>query len=151
MAKWFSYTLPVPILLQIFFPFRWLQNIEQSSLCYPVGPCCLSLFSTAVCTCQSQTPNLSPQHLSLVTISLFSGSVNLFLFWNFWNLKKWYKWTYLQTENFQSLMHDEGKPINLRYKTMLSQSLCEELPKQNKTLTRNCRALNGTRIKEILK
>ena len=25
------------------FPFRLTQNIEQSSLCYAVGPCCLSI------------------------------------------------------------------------------------------------------------
>ena len=29
------------ILLQILFPCRLLKNIEQSSLCYTVGPCCL--------------------------------------------------------------------------------------------------------------
>ena len=31
--------VPVSILFQIFFPFRGLQNIEQSALCYTVGPC----------------------------------------------------------------------------------------------------------------
>ena len=35
--------LHVPILFQILFPFRLLQNIEQSSLCYTVGPCLLSI------------------------------------------------------------------------------------------------------------
>ena len=34
----------VSILFQILFPFRLLQNIEQSSLCYTVGPCWLSIF-----------------------------------------------------------------------------------------------------------
>ena len=29
----------VSILFQILSPFRLLQNIEQSSLCYTVGPC----------------------------------------------------------------------------------------------------------------
>ena len=29
----------VSILFQILFPYRCLQNIEQSSLCYIVGPC----------------------------------------------------------------------------------------------------------------
>ena len=29
----------ISILFQILFPFRLLQNIEQSSLCYAVGPC----------------------------------------------------------------------------------------------------------------
>ena len=33
----------VSILFQILFPFRLLQNIEQSSLCYTVGPCWLSI------------------------------------------------------------------------------------------------------------
>ena len=31
-AKWFSYTYHVSILFQIIFPFRLLQNIEQTSL-----------------------------------------------------------------------------------------------------------------------
>ena len=50
----------VSILLQILFPFGLLQNIEQRSLCYTVGPCWLSVLNIAVCTCRSQTPNLSP-------------------------------------------------------------------------------------------
>ena len=49
----------VSILFQILFPFRLLHSIEQSSLCYTVGPCWLSILNIAVCTCQSQTPNLS--------------------------------------------------------------------------------------------
>ena len=40
----------VSILFQILFPLRLLQNIEQSSLCYTVGPCCLSTLNTAVYT-----------------------------------------------------------------------------------------------------
>ena len=43
----------VSILFQILFPFRLLQNIEQSSLCYTVGPCLLSILNIAVCVCQS--------------------------------------------------------------------------------------------------
>ena len=35
----------VSILFQILFPFRLLQNIEQSSLCYTVGPCRLSILA----------------------------------------------------------------------------------------------------------
>ena len=35
--------LHVYILLQILFPLKLLQNIEQSSLCYTVGPCWLSI------------------------------------------------------------------------------------------------------------
>ena len=49
----------VSILFQILFPFRLLHNIEQGSLCYTVGPCCLSILNIAVCTCQLQIPNLS--------------------------------------------------------------------------------------------
>ena len=33
----------VSILFQILFPFKFLHNIEQSSLCYKVGPCWLSI------------------------------------------------------------------------------------------------------------
>ena len=40
----------VSILFQILFPFKLLQNIEQSSLCYTVGPCWLSILNVAVCT-----------------------------------------------------------------------------------------------------
>ena len=49
----------VSILFQILFPFRLLQNIEQLSLCYTVDPCWLPVLNITVCTCQSQTPNLS--------------------------------------------------------------------------------------------
>ena len=57
----------ISILFQILFPFRLLHSIEQSSLCYAVDPCWLSILNTAVCACQSQIPNLS---LSLL---LFKG------------------------------------------------------------------------------
>ena len=39
----------VSISFQILFPFRLSQNIEQSSLCYAVGPCWLSILYTVVC------------------------------------------------------------------------------------------------------
>ena len=39
-AKWLSYTY-VYVLFQILFHCRLLQDIEYSSLCYTVGPCCL--------------------------------------------------------------------------------------------------------------
>ena len=48
VTQLYIYTL----LFQIPFPFRLLQNIEQSSLCYIVGPCWLSVFKIVVCTCQ---------------------------------------------------------------------------------------------------
>ena len=43
------------ILFQILFPFMLLHNIEQSSLCYTVGPCLLSIVDIAECSRPSQT------------------------------------------------------------------------------------------------
>ena len=45
----------VSILSQILFPFRLLHNIEQSTLCYIVGPCRLPIFKIdrTVYTCPS--------------------------------------------------------------------------------------------------
>ena len=40
----------VSIPFQILFPFRLLHNIEQSSLCYTVGPCWLSILNIAAHT-----------------------------------------------------------------------------------------------------
>ena len=37
------------VLFQIPFSFRLEQNIEQSPLCYTIGPCWLSVFNIAVC------------------------------------------------------------------------------------------------------
>ena len=48
------------ILFQNFFLFWLLESTEQSSLCYTVGPCSLTVLNIAVCTGQPQTPNLSP-------------------------------------------------------------------------------------------
>ena len=36
--------LRVSVLFQILFPFRLLPEVEQSSLCYTIGPCWLSFF-----------------------------------------------------------------------------------------------------------
>ena len=47
-AKWFSYTY---IFFQILFHYRLLQDIGYSSLCYAVGPCCLSILYPVVCIC----------------------------------------------------------------------------------------------------
>ena len=77
----------VSILSQIFSPCRLLHNIEQSILCYTVGPHWLSILNIAVYTCQSQADapwlsvSLPPTHLSpLVTINSFSTPLCLFLF-----------------------------------------------------------------------
>ena len=72
----------VSILFQIRCNYRLLQDIKCSSLCYAVGPRCLSVLYIVVCVCSSQAPDLSlPLLISpLVTISLFSIPVSLFLF-----------------------------------------------------------------------
>ena len=46
----------VSILFQILFPLRLLHNIEQSSLCYAVGPCWLLILNIAVCLCRFEIP-----------------------------------------------------------------------------------------------
>ena len=62
------------------FPYRSLQSIEQSSLCYTVGSYQLSILYIVVCIYQSQSPSLCPSLSPLVTISLFCISVTPFLF-----------------------------------------------------------------------
>ena len=49
----FSYTYMYIYFYQILFPFKLLQNIEQSSLIYTVGPCWLSILNIVVCVSQS--------------------------------------------------------------------------------------------------
>ena len=72
----------IHIFLQIIFHYRLLPNIEYSSLCYRVNPCCLSILYRVVYI----SVNLIllvylPLSLSpLITISLFSVSMHLFLF-----------------------------------------------------------------------
>ena len=57
---------------QVLFHYRLLQDTEYSSLCYIVGPSCLSIYPKLL-ICPS-FPS------SLVAISLFSISLSLFLF-----------------------------------------------------------------------
>ena len=73
--------LYIHILFQIVFPYSLVQNIEYIFLCCVVNPCWLSILYTVVCICLFQFPNFSFPHTlsSLVTISLFSMSVHLFL------------------------------------------------------------------------
>ena len=49
----------ISTLVQILFPYRPLQNIEQSSLCYTVGPYQLVVLYIVVCVYQSQSHSLS--------------------------------------------------------------------------------------------
>ena len=39
------------IFFQTFFPYKLLQNVEYSSLCYTIGPCWLSILYIVVCLC----------------------------------------------------------------------------------------------------
>ena len=67
IAKWFHYTslslslsiyiyiyiyIHTHIYFQILFHYGLSQDIEYSSLCCTVGPCCLSLLCEVVCICQ---------------------------------------------------------------------------------------------------
>ena len=73
----------ISTLFKILFPYRSLQNTEQSSLCCTVVLTSylfyfilfqLTMLDRVVCKCQPRTPNLSLPSLSpLVTISLFSN------------------------------------------------------------------------------
>ena len=47
------------ILFQIIFPYRLLQDIDYSSLCYRVDSSQLSILYIVVCMCLSPKPNLS--------------------------------------------------------------------------------------------
>ena len=49
-ANWFSYTY-IYILVHILFHYGLSQDIEYSSLCCTVGPCCLSILCIIVCIC----------------------------------------------------------------------------------------------------
>ena len=84
IAKWFSYTY-IYIFFHILFHYNLSQDIEDSSLCYRVGPCCLCTLYMIVCICWPQTPRPSippPTPFSLATTSLYSAKVSVIL-WNF--------------------------------------------------------------------
>ena len=62
--KWFSYMyifIYIYIFFLIFFNIMVKHLILRyySSLCYIVGPCCLSVLCIIVCICSSRTPNPS--------------------------------------------------------------------------------------------
>ena len=81
IAKWFSYTFYIYIYIYIhthiyffirsFLPYRLSQNIEDSSLCYTVGPCLLLILYVLVLSILTLLP--------LVNISLFPMPVSLFV------------------------------------------------------------------------
>ena len=74
----------VSILPQTPLLSRLPYNIEQSSMCYIVGPCWLSILNRAVCTCLSQTPQLSLPHVlplcnhKFVLLSLWVSFVSIY-------------------------------------------------------------------------
>ena len=67
----------------ILFHYGLSQDIEYSSLCYTVGPCCLSILNVIVCIYQPQTPSASLSlphslpHSLLATTSLSSMSMSV--------------------------------------------------------------------------
>ena len=64
----------------ILFHYRLLQYTEYSFLCYTVGPSSLSALYIEVCICNPKFLIYSSPFSSLLTISLCSMSVSLFLF-----------------------------------------------------------------------
>ena len=73
MYNWFTvlFNFRCIVLIQLYtytifcilFYYSLLQDIEYSSLCYTIGPHCLSILYIMVCICESQTPKASlPNH-----------------------------------------------------------------------------------------
>ena len=61
----------ISLLFKILFPFRLLQNIEQSFLYYTVGPCQLSILNGWVCSVAQPCLNLcDPMDCSLIGSSV---------------------------------------------------------------------------------
>ena len=54
--------LYIRILLHVLFHYGLSQDIEYSSPCYTLGPCCLSTLHVLVCICSSRTPSPSLPH-----------------------------------------------------------------------------------------
>ena len=83
-AKWFSYIHIYLLFCQICFPYKLLQILSYCSLCYIGGLCCSSILYGVICSAYILIPTsyfIPPPHLSpLVTIDLFSMSIDLFLF-----------------------------------------------------------------------
>ena len=73
--------IPVSVLSQILFPFGLLHYIEQSSLCYTVGPCWLSVLNIAVIACQPQL-QIYLFLFPVVKITWFSWLDMLYILWS---------------------------------------------------------------------
>ena len=61
-----SIHIHVSILVQILFPCRFLQSVEQSSLCYTVGPCWLSIATSTLRTDDKRSSLESGHHPRLL-------------------------------------------------------------------------------------
>ena len=72
----------VSVLPQTPLPSRLPPNIEQSSMCSTVGPCCLSILNIQQCVhVHPKLPNYPfPPWFPPATVSLFSKSVDFSLF-----------------------------------------------------------------------
>ena len=75
----------VSTLPQTPLPSRLPLNIEQSSICYTVGPCWLSVLNTAICTCPFQTNYVFPPSFPQTTIN---SSLSLFTIAKTWQQPK---------------------------------------------------------------
>ena len=74
----------ISILFLILFPYRLLQSIEYSSLCYTVGPCWLSILHILVCICQSQPPNSSLPFIFSPWQSQVRSLLLFYVPWDIW-------------------------------------------------------------------
>ena len=75
-----------------------LQSIEQTSLCYTVGPYLLPILYIVVCICQSQSPTFSlppfpPCNPKFLHLWLYFCFVNKFICTHF--LDSTYKWYHM--------------------------------------------------------
>ena len=68
--------------LSLFFFHEQQMSMTLFIYLFIIGPCWLSILYIAICTCQSQTPNLSPVPFfsPLLAINSFSKSVSLVSF-----------------------------------------------------------------------
>ena len=63
----------ISILFQILYPYRLLQDTDYSSLCYTVGPCCLSILYIVVCALANPKLPIYPSPAPLPHFSFKMG------------------------------------------------------------------------------
>ena len=64
----------------IIFPYRLLQNIEYSSLCYTVDPCWLSILYIVVCICKQQGPIVCSSGNCIQYLVIISNGKNIYIY-----------------------------------------------------------------------